>query len=207
MFHAEKTVALAMTGASGIPYARRLLAVLLSQQVRVWLMYSKAAQTVAMQECDWVLPTKPADAIAQLSQTFSAQEGQLQVFAKEDWFAPCASGSNPPDAMVICPASMHTVATISHGMADNLIERTASVCLKEKKTLLIVPREMPLSTIHLRNLLTLSENGAHIIPPMPAFYHCPQQIDDLIDFVVARILDHLHIAHSLGGRWAEKNNA
>lgn len=198
------TVALAITGASGIPYARRLLQMLIQTNTQVWLMYSKAAQTVAMQECNWILPTKAADATAQIGNEFSASPQQLRVFAKEDWFAPCASGSNPPDAMIVCPASMNTVAKMAHGIADNLIERTASVCLKEKKPLLIVPREMPLSSIHLRNLLTLSENGTHIIPPMPAFYNHPQHIDDIIDFIVSRILDHLKIKHNLGKRWAEK---
>ncbi|MDO5686598.1 MAG: flavin prenyltransferase UbiX [Neisseria sp.] len=197
----KKTVLLALTGASGMPYARRLLAFLLQQNITVWLLYSKAAQTVAMQECDWLLPAKPAEAEAVLTQEFGAQAEQLRVFGKEDWFAPPASGSNPPDAMVMCPASMGAVAAVAHGMADNLIERAADVCLKEKRPLLIVPREMPFSTLHLRNLLQLSECGATIIPPQPAFYHHPQGIEDMIDFVVARILDHLHITHDLLPKW------
>lgn len=204
----RKTIALALTGASGMPYARRLLECLLADGVRVWLMYSKAARIVAAQECDWDLPANPTEAEQTLTQLFAVKAGQLRVFGKEDWFAPPASGTNPPDAMVLCPASMGSVAAIAHGMADNLIERAADVCLKEKRPLIVVPREMPFSTLHLRNLLQLSECGATIIPPIPAFYHHPQTIDDMVDFVVARILDHLNIAHTLIAKWGsadEKN--
>lgn len=197
-----KTVALALTGASGMPYALRLLEILLHRQCRVWLMYSKAAQTVAAQECGLRLPSAPAEAETFLRGKFGCGEN-LRVFGKEDWFAPPASGSSPPDAMVICPASMGSVAAVAHGLSDNLIERAADVCLKEKRPLILVPREMPFSSQHLRNLLRLSEDGALILPPVPAFYGHPQTIEDLVDFVVARILDHLHIAHGLGVRWGK----
>lgn len=196
-----RNITMAITGASGMPYAVRLLECLLKSDVQIRLIYSPAAQIVAKQECDFELPSDIQLATKYLEQQFNATQGQIKVFAYDDWFSPAASGSNVSDAMVICPASMGTVAAIACGMSDNLIERAADVCLKEKRPLILVPREMPLSTIHLGNLLKLSECGAVVIPPSPAFYHRPQSIDDLIDFVVARILNHLNIEHGLLNRW------
>jgi len=123
------------------------------------------------------------------------------VFGREDWMAPVASGSNPADAMVVCPCSMGTLAAIAQGLADNLIERAADVMLKERRPLLLVPRETPLSTIHLENMLRLSRAGAVIIPPSPGFYTRPQSIDDIVDFIVARILDQLQVPNALTARW------
>jgi 4-hydroxy-3-polyprenylbenzoate decarboxylase len=200
---APRTVALAFTGASGLPYGLRLLECLLASEARVFLVYSAAAQVVARHETDLVLPAQPHAAAALLAERYRARPGQLTVFGREDWLSPIASGSNPADAMAICPCSMGTVGAIAAGLADNLIERAADVMLKERRPLLIVPRETPLSAIHLENLLKLARAGAVILPPSPGFYGHPQAIGELVDFVVARILDQLGVAHSLGPRWGE----
>ncbi|MBR0128812.1 MAG: UbiX family flavin prenyltransferase, partial [Neisseriaceae bacterium] len=192
-YNQEKSIILAITGASGIPYARRLLQCLIKEQVKVYLLYSSAAQIVARQECDWQLDDDISLTNQALCDEFQAACEQLMVVDKNDWFSRIASGSAFPDAMVVCPASMGCVAAIANGLSDNLIERAADVCLKEKKPLIIVPRETPFSLIHLRNLTRLAESGATILPPSPAFYHHPQTIDDMVNFVVNRILQHLNI--------------
>jgi 4-hydroxy-3-polyprenylbenzoate decarboxylase len=197
-------ITLAYTGASGLPFGLRLLECLLAAGVRVDLVYSAAAQVVARQECDLTLPTQPREAARMLSERYRASDGQLTVYAREDWLAPMASGSNPGDAMVICPCTMGALGAIAHGLADNLIERAADVMLKERRPLVLVPRETPLSAIHLANMLTLANAGAIILPPSPGFYAQPQSMADLVDFVVARILDHLGVAHTLLPRWGER---
>ncbi|MBU1236595.1 MAG: UbiX family flavin prenyltransferase [Gammaproteobacteria bacterium] len=196
-----KTVALAFTGASGFPYGLRLLECLLAADVRVWLMYSQAAQLVAKQELDMVLPVQPREAQRYFSERFAAKEGQLTVFGVQDWYAPTASGSNPPDACVICPCSMGTLAKVAAGLADDLIARAADVVLKEGRKLILVPRETPFSAIHLENMLRLSRAGAVILPPAPGFYHHPESVSDLVDFVVARILDQIDVPHTLVRPW------
>lgn len=197
------TITLALTGASGMPFGLRLLECLLGAGARVWLLYSQAAQIVAHQECDLVLPAQPREAQRALGQRFGARDGQLFVFGREDWMAPVASGSNPGDAMAICPCSMGTLGAIAAGLADNLIERAADVMLKERRTLVLVPRETPLSAIHLDNMARLARAGAVILPPSPGFYTRPRSVEDVVDFVVARVLDHLHVPHALGSRWGE----
>jgi len=197
------TVTLAFTGASGMPLGLRLLECLLGAGVRVYLVYSPAAQIVAKQECDLVLPPRAGEAERALGARFAAQPGQLRVFGREDWMAPVASGSNPADAMAVCPCSMGTLGAIAGGLADNLIERAADVMLKERRPLVLVPRETPLSAIHLENMLRLARAGAVILPPAPGFYTRPQSVADLTDFVVARVLDQLGVAHALGPRWGE----
>ena len=194
---------LAFTGASGMPYGLRLLECLLAADCRVWLGYSPAAQIVAKQECDLVLPTQPREAARVLATRYGAPDGRLTVFGCDDWNAPAASGSNPADAMAICPCTMGTLGAIAGGLADNLIERAADVMLKERRPLVLVPRETPLSAIHLENMLKLARAGAAIVPPVPGFYHRPQSVDDLVDFVVARVLDQLGVVHRLGPRWGE----
>lgn len=201
------TVAVALTGASGMPYGLRLIEALLGAGQRVFLLYSQAAQVVARQELDLTLPARAAETAAALAARYGAAEGQLLGFGREEWFAPVASGSNPPDAMVVCPCSMGTLAAIAGGLADNLIERAADVVIKEGRRLVLVPRETPFSTLHLENMLRLSRMGVVILPPNPAFYHHPATIDDLVDFVVARILDQLRIPHALGPRWGEERIA
>ena len=200
----SQTVCLALTGASGMPYGLRLLECLLAAGCRVQLLYSQAAQIVARQEMDFELPSRPADArAALLARLQPADPEKLAVYGREEWFAPVASGSNPPDAMVVCPCSMGTLAAIAQGLANNLIGRAADVVLKEGRMLVLVPRETPFSAIHLENMLRLSRAGAVILPPSPGFYHHPQQVQDLVDFVVARILDQLRVPHQLMQRWGE----
>lgn len=198
-----RTITLAFTGASGLPYGMRLLECLLAAHARVYLLYSPAAQIVARQELDLSFPTQPHAAASFFSERYGAKPGQLTVFGREDWLAPIASGSNPADAMAICPCSMGTAGALAAGLADNLIERAADVMLKERRPLVLVPRETPLSTIHLENLTRLSRAGAVILPPAPGFYARPESVGDLLDFVVARVLDQLGVAHSLGPRWGE----
>jgi len=200
----SKTICLALTGASGMPYGLRLLESLLNADCKVQLLYSQASQIVARQEMDFELPSRPADARNVLLARYPAVDPEkLAVFGREEWFAPVASGSNPPDAMVVCPCSMGTLAGIAQGLSDNLIERAADVVLKESRKLILVPRETPYSPIHLENMLRLSRAGAIILPPNPGFYHHPQSVQDIVDFVVARILDQLGVSHSLMQRWGE----
>ena len=197
-----KTICLALTGASGMPYGLRLLECLLAAGCRVQLLYSQAAQIVAQQEMAFDLPSRPAEAKMALLARFPAVDPEkLAVYGREEWFAPVASGSNPPDALVVCPCTMGTLAAIAQGLADKLIERAADVVLKEGRQLVLVPRETPFSAIHLENMLRLSRAGAVILPPSPGFYHHPQKVDDLVDFVVARILDQIGVAHTLTARW------
>lgn len=200
---AIKTVTVALTGASGLPYGLRLIDCLIAAGIRVWVLYSQAAQVVAKQEMDLTLPSRPAEAQQWLMQRSGAREGQLAVFGREEWFAPVASGSNPADAMVVCPCSMGTLAAIAHGSSDNLIERAADVSIKEQRKLVLVPREAPFSAIHLENMLKLARLGVVILPPSPGFYTHPKTVDDMIDFVVARVLDQLHIDNQLTPRWGE----
>lgn len=200
----NKTVCLALTGASGMPYGLRLLECLLAAGCRVQLLYSPAAQVVARQEMDLELSSRPTETRAALLARHAAVDPEkLAVFGREEWFAPVASGSNPPDAMVVCPCSMGTLAAIAQGLADNLIERAADVVLKEGRKLILVPRETPLSAIHLENMLRLARAGAVILPPNPGFYHRPQTVGDVVDFVVARVLDQLAVPHALLRRWGE----
>lgn len=197
----NQRICLAWTGASGLPYGLRLLECLLMAGVTVELIYSQAAQVVAQQELNLRLPTSPEEASEFLNQKFSGHPGKLLVYGREAWFSPVASGSNPPDAMIVCPCSMGTLASIAAGLADNLIERAADVVLKERRTLILVPRETPFSIIHIENMLRLARAGAVILPPSPGFYEHPQCVEDLIDFVVARILDQIAVPHQLGKRW------
>jgi flavin prenyltransferase len=201
-----ETITLAWTGASGMPYGMRLLQCLLAVETRVYLLYSSAAQIVAKQELELTLPAQPAAAAALLAERFGAQTGQLTVFGREDWMSPVASGSNPADAMAICPCSLGTLGAVAAGLADNLIERAADVMLKERRPLVLVPRETPLSAIHLENMLRLARAGAVILPPSPGFYGHPKSIADLVDFVVARILDQLGVSHELGPRWGTRSD-
>jgi len=202
-----RTVTLALTGASGMPYGLRLLECLLAAGVEVGLVYSPAAQIVAKQECDLTLPAQPREAARLLAERYGAQPGQLAVYGRDDWMAPIASGSAPADAMAACPCTMGTLGAIANGLADNLIERAADVALKERRPLVLVPRETPLSAIHLENMARLARAGATILPPAPGFYGRPATVAELVDFVVARVLDHLGVAHALGPRWGERRAA
>ena len=197
----DKQVTLAITGASGAPYALTLLQSLVKADYEVFVLISSAAKVVFATEENVKIPSRPSDAAAFFSEQCGAKEGQIQVFGKEEWFSPVASGSAAPRKMVVCPCSTGTLSSIAIGASDNLIERAADVVLKERGQLILVPREMPLSSIHLENMLKLSQMGATIMPAAPGFYHNPKTIDDLVDFVVARILDRLGIEQSLVARW------
>jgi len=197
----DTPLALAITGASGAAYALRLLEVLLQQGEQVDLMISAPGQLVVSMETGLKLPGQAAGIQQLLSDRFTARPGQLRVFGREEWTAPLASGSNAPRAMVVCPCTTGTLAGIAAGSSQNLIERAADVTLKEGRKLVLVPRETPFSAIHLENMLKLARLGVVILPPNPGFYQEPVTIDDLVDFVVARILDQLGISNDLMPRW------
>lgn len=200
----SRRVSLAITGASGVQYALRLLECLVAADCQVFLMVSKAAQVVVATETTLGLPGAAEQQEIFLSNKFQARPGQIKVFGREQWMAPVASGSGAPSSMVICPCSTGTLSAIACGASNNLIERAADVALKERRQLILVPREAPFSEIHLENMLKLSRMGAVILPACPGFYHQPTTIDDLIDFVVARILSQLGLEHALLPRWGEK---
>lgn len=201
----SRQITLAITGASGAPYALRLLQQLVAQNVQVYVLISAAANVVFKTESNLAIPAHPDKAAESLQQYCASKPDQIQVFGKENWFSPVASGSAAPKQMVVCPCSTGTLSAIANGASDNLIERGADVILKERGQLILVTREMPLSSIHLENMLKLSQMGATIMPASPGFYHNPESIDDLIDFVVARILDHLQLDQTLVARWGYGN--
>tara|TARA_Y100001936_G_scaffold251894_1_gene309530 strand:+ start:1777 stop:2388 length:612 start_codon:yes stop_codon:yes gene_type:complete len=203
MIATPRTFALAFTGASGMHYGIRLLEKILDSGNNVYLMYSPAAQIVAQQEMKLTLSSRTKETEEFLIDRFKAKKGQLRIFGQKEWFAPVASGSNLVDAMIICPCSMGTLAAIAAGLAKNLIERAADVMLKENQKIILVPRETPFSAIHLENMQKLVRCGSVILPANPGFYNHPERVQDLIDFVVARILDHLNIEHSLIPRWGK----
>lgn len=197
----KETITLAFSGASGAPYGLRLLEVLLAQHFRVYVLISSAARVVLDTESNIKLSGNEDKATEQLSALFNAADGQLQVFGKDNWFSPVASGSAAPKKMIVCPCSAGSVSAIAVGASDNLLERAADVVIKERGQLILVPRETPFNEIHLENMLKLAKLGVTIMPAAPGFYHQPQTINDLVDFMVARILDHLNIEHNLTKRW------
>lgn len=196
-------ITLAITGASGFAYSLRLLECLVAANCEVSVLVSQAAQAVAALENNITLPGQTNKLKEKLIELTGADAAKLHVFAAQEWTAPIASGSASIDAMVVCPCSSGTLSAIAVGASNNLIERAADVVLKERSKLILVPREMPLSTIHLQNMLRLSEQGVIIMPASPGFYHQPSTIEDLIDFVVARILKQLGIAQSLVKPWGD----
>ena len=206
MTDTNQPIALAFTGASGAAYGLRLLESLLKAGRRVYLMYSQAAQIVFKMETDLELPGDTDRARQTLCEYFSIPESQLEVFGRQQWMAPVASGSNPPEAMVICPCTSGTLASVAAGLSNDLIDRAADVALKEKRKLILVVRETPFSTLHLENMLKLSQMGATIMPANPGFYDNPQSLDDIVDFIVARVLDHLDVSHQLKERWGERES-
>ena len=199
----NRTITVAMTGASGADYGLRLIQLLIESGVTINLLISKPGQLVINLETDIKLPAKVQEIKKFLSLQYRAKENQLMVFGQDQWTAAIASGSGVADAMVICPCTMGTLAAVANGLSSNLIERAADVSLKERKPLILVPRESPFSSIHLENMLRLSNAGAVILPPNPGFYQKPKTINDIIDFVVARILDQLSITHQLIPRWGK----
>lgn len=200
----SKTVALAMTGASGAQYGLRLLECLLAADCRVMLMISRAAQVVIATETDWKLSGAPAEIHRTISERFNLNDPrQLDVYGREQWMAPVASGSGAPASLVVCPCSTGTLSAIAVGASDNLIERAADVALKERRQLILVPRESPYSEIHLENMLKLTRMGAVVLPASPGFYHQPQSVEQMVDFIVARILSQLGLEQTLLPRWGE----
>jgi flavin prenyltransferase len=189
-------VVFAITGASGAPYAVRLLQALVELQVPTWLVVSSHGWRLLSTE----------SGIADLSTLrehvgADAFDACVTVYDDNDRGAAPASGSARTSGMVVCPCSMGTVSAIAHGTSRSLVERAADVALKERRQLILVPRETPLSLIHLENLVTVTRAGATVIPAAPGFYHQPVSIAELVDFMVARVLDHLDIEHTVGKRW------
>ncbi len=199
----RETITLAMTGASGAPYTWRLLECLIAANKNVFFLISDAAQIVSATEAKLPLPETHEEMETFLQTRFGAQPGQIRVFDQKDWMAPVASGSGTASKMVICPTSMGTLSSIANGASNNLIERAADVAIKERRPLILVPRETPLSQIHLENMLKLSRMGVVILPASPGFYHQPKSINELVDFVVARILNQLNIEQTLLSKWGE----
>lgn len=194
-------VLIAITGASGSAYALRLGQVLLANDVGVDFIISKAALLVMATETNLILPAKPQAQSQALRDYYDCDDANLRVYGREDWMAPWASGSGQPGPVVICPCSTGTLSAIATGASNNLIERAADVALKERRQLILVPRETPFSEIHLNNMLTLTRMGSVILPACPGFYHEPKSINDLVDFVVARILNQLGVAQTLMPSW------
>jgi 4-hydroxy-3-polyprenylbenzoate decarboxylase len=189
---------MAVTGASGAPYAVRLLEALVAARQPVQLIVSDHGLRLLRTETD-------VGTVAELRQRVGAAgwDAQVTVFDDGDRGAAPASGSTRSRGMVICPCSMGTISAISQGTSRSLVERAADVVLKERRTLVLVPRETPYSAIHLENMLRLTRAGAVVRPASPGVYHRPTEVAELVDFVVARVLDHLGVAHAIGRRWGE----
>lgn len=192
---------LAITGASGAGYGLGLARELLRRRVRLNLLISKAGFAVLKEECalDWQGNTEEVQ--RRLCGYFQASGTGLRYYAEDDLSAPIASGSATAHAMIVAPCSMGTLSRIACGNSGNLIERCADVMLKERRTLIVVPRETPLHEVHLENMLRLSRLGARIVPAMPAFYHKPGSVDDMVNFIVGKVLDMLGMEHRLFKRW------
>ncbi|MQX53110.1 flavin prenyltransferase UbiX [Alcanivorax sediminis] len=199
----NKRVTLAFTGASGAPYGLRLLQCLLLADCEVFVILSKAARIVIGTETELALPAGTGATEKALRDWVGTDKGQLVLCGLEQWTAPVASGSGAPATMVVCPCSTGTLSAIASGASDNLIERAADVAIKEGRKLILVPRETPFSAIHLENMLKLARLGVIIMPAAPGFYHQPESVSDLVDFMVARLLDHLGIEQTLVKRWGE----
>jgi len=187
-------VTLAITGASGAPYAVRLLQVLATNHVPTWLLISTHGWRLLTEECG-IRDDR------ELTKATGGDWSTVKVFDDRDRGASPASGSVQSAGMVICPCSMGTVAAVAHGTSRSLIERSADVALKERRPLILVPRETPLSLVHLRNLTLATEAGALVLPAAPGFYHRPEKVSDLVDFIVQRIVDHLKLDIQLAPRW------
>lgn len=204
--HKQQAITLAITGASGAPYALKLLRELTEHYSKVYLMLSNAARVVLATECGVQVNKSPSVIEQELSQQLNLSAGKIEAFSSDNWMSPVASGSSAPKQMIICPCSTGTLSAIANGASDNLIERAADVVMKERGQLILVPRETPYNTVHLENMTRLSQMSVTIMPASPGFYNEPKSIDDLVDFMVARILDHLDIDHQLGHRWGYSGN-
>ena len=196
-------ITLAITGASGVQYGLRLLEILVAENIQVFVMISRAAQIVINTETDLKMPGMPSEQQTYLTNLYAAKEGQIKVFGREQWTAPVASGSGAPSKMVVCPCSTGSLSAIACGASNNLIERAADVALKERRGLILVPREAPYSEIHLEHMLKLTRMGCVVVPASPGFYNRPETIEDMVDFVVARVLNQLNIEQTLVPRWGD----
>src|SRR5918997_390859 len=190
----ELPVVLAFTGASGAPYGVRLLEGLARNRVPVWLIVSEHGLRLLREEC-------AIDSIDALRSATGGDWSTVVAYPDEDRGALPASGSRRTAGMVICPCSMGTVAAIAGGTSRSLVERAADVTLKERRKLILVPRETPLSLLHLRNLALVTEAGAVVLPAAPGFYHRPTKVSELVDFIVQRILDQLGLDIEIARRW------
>jgi 4-hydroxy-3-polyprenylbenzoate decarboxylase len=201
----KRHIAVAITGASGSIYGIRLIEELLAAQNRVSLLISNSGRIVMKEELGLDWSGDEAAMNSTVRSHFNATADVLIYYDEGNFYSPLASGSAAPDAMIVAPCSMGTLARIAAGLSGNLLERAADVMLKEGKPLLLLPRETPLSAIHLENMLKLARLGVRIIPPMPGFYSHPQTIDDIVNFVVGKVLDQLGIEGNLFQRWGDKN--
>jgi len=195
------TVTLIMTGASGAQYGLRVLEELVKAGVSINLLVSKAGHIVINTETDLNIPSRAKDIQAFFTERYNAEAGQIKAFEREQWSAPIASGSGVADVTVVCPCTTGTLSSVAVGSSKNLIERALDVAIKERKKVILVVRETPFSDIHLENMLKLSRMGVVIMPANPGFYHQPSSINDIVDFMVARILDHMGVQQKILPIW------
>ncbi len=201
MANQNKRITLIMTGASGAQYGIRLLEELVKAKVEVSLLLSRPAQLVINTETEYKVPSRASELGAYFTDLFNAAPNQIKAYEREQWMAPIASGSGVADATVVCPCTTGTLSAIAVGSSNNLIERAADVAIKERKKLILVVRETPFSDIHLENMLKLSRMDVVILPANPGFYHKPKTLEDIVDFMVARILEHLDIQQEILPMW------
>lgn len=207
-YREQDRFSIALSGASGAQYGLRLIEVLVGKGYPVNVLLTNAALMVLALEMEIHLGSSLSEQKKRLMARFAIEdEDLLHIYSEKDWTAPLASGSNTSRAMVICPCSMGMLAAVATGQSNNLIERAADVMIKERKHLMLVVREAPFNQIHLENMLTLSKMNVQIMPANPGFYHQPKTVEDIIDFMVARILDQLDISHDLMSRWGEKDHS
>lgn len=197
----KEAITLAISGASGAGYATRLLQWLNEHDYYVHVLISDAARVVMATEEELQLSKAPEKQKQELVTKLGLNAELLTCWSKQNWSSPVASGSSAPKKMVICPCSTSSLSAVATGASNNLIERAADVILKERGKLVLVPRETPYSLIHLKNMVTVTEAGGVVLPASPGFYHQPEDISDLVDFIVSRILDHLDIENTLSKRW------
>ncbi|HIP80872.1 MAG TPA: UbiX family flavin prenyltransferase [Leucothrix mucor] len=195
------TVTLIMTGASGAQYGLRVLEELVKAGVSINLLVSKAGHIVINTETDLKIPGRAKDIQVFFTERYNAEAGQIKAFEREQWSAPIASGSGVADVTVVCPCTTGTLSSVAVGSSKNLIERALDVAIKERKKVILVVRETPFSDIHLENMLKLSRMGVVIMPANPGFYHQPSSINDIVDFMVARILDHIGVQQKILPIW------
>jgi len=203
---AERRILVGITGASGAVYAERFIEELTRKVERIYIVVTDAGKEVLLHE----LPKPSPDGFSLINilenQISEQHRSIIRVLKNDDFFSPVASGSSVPTDMVVLPCSMGTLGRIAHGLSTNLLERAADVVIKEKKRLVICPRETPLSKIHLQNMLALTDVGATIVPPMPGFYQKPKSVDDMINFVVGRVLESIELKHELYPAWNSRMN-